>query len=64
MYLLFGEWLVAKADSETLSDQIAYHVGIRAIHALGSILAGCVHLPTSTIATKVKAASLTLEAKI
>jgi hypothetical protein len=55
MYLLFGEWLVAKADSETLSDQIAYHVGIRAIHALGSILAGCVHLPTSTIATKMRA---------
>lgn len=53
LYLLFGEWLLAKADGETLADQAAYHVGIRGVHFMGSLFVGLIHLPVSTIVTKV-----------
>jgi hypothetical protein len=53
LYVLFGEWLLAKADGETLADQAAYHVGIRGVHFMGSLFVGLIHLPVSTIVTKV-----------
>jgi hypothetical protein len=44
---------VTKADGDTFADQAAYHVGIRGVHFVGSLLTGLVHLPVSTIVTKV-----------
>lgn len=55
LYVLFGEWLLAKADGETLADQAAYHVGIRGVHFMGSLFVGLIHLPVSTIVTKLRA---------
>jgi hypothetical protein len=51
---------VTKADGDTFADQAAYHIGIRGVHFVGSVLTGLVHLPVSTIVTKVQKMTTTI----
>lgn len=53
LYVVFGEWLVTKAEGERVRDQIAFQLGIRGVHLLSSVIVSIVHMPLSAIVTKV-----------